>query len=172
MFLCAIGNSSSLETRCDFCSHRRRISSLDVQVAQNADRTPKPHLLSSLRQSSFQARRCLATSHDPPTARNVDLASRTPPYAKLLSRLEEVRRVLGSSRQLTLAEKILYSHLESPEESLMNNTNGGRNIRGQANLKLKPDRVAMQDASAQMALLQFMSCGLPSTAVPASIHCE
>jgi homoaconitase len=54
----------------------------------------------------------------------------------------------------------------------MNNTNGGRNIRGQANLKLKPDRVAMQDASAQMALLQFMSCGLPSTAVPASIHCE
>jgi homoaconitase len=71
-----------------------------------------------------------------------------------------------------LAEKILYSHLESPEESLMNNTNGGRNIRGQANLKLKPDRVAMQDASAQMALLQFMSCGLPSTAVPASIHCD
>ncbi|CAN9201434.1 unnamed protein product [Alternaria alternata] len=132
----------------------------------------RPHLLSSLRQSSFQARRCLATSHDPPTARNVDLASRTPPYAKLLSRLEEVRRVLGSSRQLTLAEKILYSHLESPEESLMNNTNGGRNIRGQANLKLKPDRVAMQDASAQMALLQFMSCGLPSTAVPASIHCD
>jgi hypothetical protein len=54
----------------------------------------------------------------------------------------------------------------------MNNTNGGRDIRGQANLKLKPDRVAMQDASAQMALLQFMSCGLPSTAVPASIHCD
>ncbi|MBE7158770.1 MAG: aconitate hydratase, partial [Rhodospirillales bacterium] len=45
-------------------------------------------------------------------------------------------------------------------------------IRGNATLKLKPDRVAMQDASAQMALLQFMSCGLPSTAVPASIHCD
>ncbi|KAI0612824.1 Aconitate hydratase mitochondrial [Pyrenophora tritici-repentis] len=129
-------------------------------------------LLPSLRQTSLQTRRCLATSHNPPTARNVDIASRTPPYAKLLSRLEEVRRVLGSSRQLTLAEKILYSHLESPEESLLSNTNGGRDVRGQANLKLKPDRVAMQDASAQMALLQFMSCGLPSTAVPASIHCD
>jgi homoaconitase len=73
---------------------------------------------------------------------------------------------------LTLAEKILYSHLENPEESLLSNTNNGKDIRGKANLKLKPDRVAMQDASAQMALLQFMSCGLPSTAVPASIHCD
>jgi homoaconitase len=80
--------------------------------------------------------------------------------------------VLGSSRHLTLAEKILYAHLENPEESLLSNTNNGRDIRGQANLKLKPDRVAMQDASAQMALLQFMSCGLGSTAVPASIHCD
>lgn len=83
-----------------------------------------------------------------------------------------MRRVLGESRQLTLAEKILYSHLESPEESLLSNTNNGKDIRGNANLKLKPDRVAMQDASAQMALLQFMSCGLASTAVPASIHCD
>ena len=80
--------------------------------------------------------------------------------------------MLGSSRQLTLAEKILYAHLESPEESLLSGTNDGRDIRGQANLKLKPDRVAMQDASAQMALLQFMSCGLGKTAVPASIHCD
>ncbi|CAO2658765.1 Nn.00g064880.m01.CDS01, partial [Neocucurbitaria sp. VM-36] len=125
-----------------------------------------PHLPST-------SRRHLATTHDlPSTTPTVDLTSRTPPYPKLLSRLQEVRRVLGSSRQLTLAEKILYSHLESPEESLLSNTNHGRDIRGQANLKLKPDRVAMQDASAQMALLQFMSCGLPSTAVPASIHCD
>jgi homoaconitase len=125
--------------------------------------------LSSLRTST---RRCLATSHDLPSARNIDVASRTPPYPKLLARLAEVRRVLGSSRQLTLAEKILYAHLENPEESLLSNTNNGRDIRGQANLKLKPDRVAMQDASAQMALLQFMSCGLGQTAVPASIHCD
>lgn len=98
--------------------------------------------------------------------------SRIPPYPKILRKFEEVRRVLGSQRALTLAEKILYSHLDNPEESLLSNTNNGRDIRGQANLKLKPDRVAMQDASAQMALLQFMSCGLPSTAVPASIHCD
>ena len=100
-----------------------------------------------------------------------DLASRTPPYPKLLQRLHQVRRILPD-RPLTLAEKILYSHLESPEESLLTGTNNGADIRGKANLKLKPDRVAMQDASAQMALLQFMSCGLPTTAVPASIHCD
>jgi homoaconitase len=80
--------------------------------------------------------------------------------------------VIGHNRPLTLAEKILYSHLENAEESLLTNTSNGADIRGKANLKLKPDRVAMQDASAQMALLQFMSCGLPSTAVPASIHCD
>ena len=66
----------------------------------------------------------------------------------------------------------MYSHLDNPEESLLSNTQNGRSIKGNATLKLKPDRVAMQDASAQMALLQFMSCGLPSTAVPTSIHCD
>ncbi|KAH6674650.1 putative aconitate hydratase 2 [Halenospora varia] len=101
-----------------------------------------------------------------------DIESRTPPYPKLLKRLYDVRRILGPARQLTLAEKILYSHLDNPEESLLSNTDNGLNIRGNANLKLKPDRVAMQDASAQMALLQFMTCNLPSTAVPASIHCD
>ena len=99
-----------------------------------------------------------------------DVASRTPPYTKLLERLREVRRIL--SRPLTLAEKILFSHLENVEESLLEGTSNGAAIRGRATLKLKPDRVAMQDASAQMALLQFMTCGLPSTAVPASIHCD
>jgi homoaconitase len=83
-----------------------------------------------------------------------------------------VRRVLGTQR-LTLAEKILYSHLDNVEESLLSeNTNNGRDVRGNANLKLRPDRVNMQDASAQMALLQFMSCNLPQTAIPASIHCD
>ena len=80
--------------------------------------------------------------------------------------------MLGEGAQLTYAEKILYSHLDSVEESLLSNTHNGKEIRGNATLKLKPDRVAMQDASAQMALLQFMSCGLPSTAVPTSIHCD
>ncbi|KAI5208093.1 putative aconitate hydratase 2 [Aureobasidium subglaciale] len=129
-------------------------------------------LASSVSRGSI-ARRHLATAADAsvqqPSA--AELASRTPPYPKLLRRLSEVRRILPD-RALTLAEKILYSHLESPEESLLTGTNNGADIRGKANLKLKPDRVAMQDASAQMALLQFMSCGLPNTAVPASIHCD
>lgn len=82
-----------------------------------------------------------------------------------------MRRVLGAQR-LTLAEKILYSHLDNVEESLLSNTNNGKDIRGKANLKLRPDRVNMQDASAQMALLQFISCNVPRTAIPASIHCD
>ncbi|KAL9115571.1 MAG: hypothetical protein Q9187_007274, partial [Circinaria calcarea] len=112
----------------------------------------------------------VTTSSNTPAHSN--LASGTPPYPRILKKLSDARRVLGTSRRLTLAEKILYSHLESPEESLLSNTQNGTKVRGNANLKLKPDRVAMQDASAQMALLQFMSCGLPSTAVPASIHCD
>lgn len=94
-----------------------------------------------------------------------------PVYETLYTKYAEVRRVLGSQR-LTLAEKILYSHLNNVEENLLTNTNNGRDIRGKANLPLKPDRVNMQDASAQMALLQFMACNLPQTAIPASIHCD
>ncbi|KAJ9642578.1 aconitate hydratase [Coniosporium tulheliwenetii] len=105
-------------------------------------------------------RRHLASAHASTSPAAADVSSRTPPYPKLLSKLSEVRHILDK-RPLTLAEKILYSHLDRPAD-----------IRGQANLKLKPDRVAMQDASAQMALLQFMTCGLPTTAVPASIHCD
>ncbi|KAI9773834.1 MAG: aconitate hydratase [Geoglossum simile] len=118
----------------------------------------------------FQVRR-LATATAASTSRP-DISSRAPPYPKLLQKLRDVRSILGPSRKLSLAEKILYSHLDNPEESLLSNTSNGSRVRGFANLKLKPDRVAMQDASAQMALLQFMSCGLPSTAVPASIHCD
>ena len=101
-----------------------------------------------------------------------ELSSRIPPYRRIINTLLHVRRILGSDRKLTLAEKILYSHLVDPEDALLSNTRNGASIRGNANLKLKPDRVAMQDASAQMAILQFMSCGLPSTAVPTSIHCD
>ncbi|KAK9332765.1 aconitase family-domain-containing protein [Lipomyces starkeyi] len=97
----------------------------------------------------------------------VEFKTRTPPYAALLTRLDKVREILN--RPLTLAEKILYSHVVDPEEAF-----AGKNgqIRGETYLKLNPDRVAMQDASAQMALLQFMTCGMDSTAVPASIHCD
>ncbi|KAF8422118.1 putative aconitate hydratase 2 [Tirmania nivea] len=112
--------------------------------------------------------RGLATATQIPSP-HPDVANRTPPYQKLVKNLSEVRRVLGDATGLTLTEKILYSHLDNPEESL-----GGRNgkVRGDAYLKLKVDRVAMQDASAQMALLQFMTCNLPNTSVPASIHCD
>ena len=95
-----------------------------------------------------------------------------PSYSKIIKGLESVRQVLGNASRLTLSEKILYSHLNNVEESLLSNTSNGRDIRGNAVLKLRPDRVAMQDASAQMAMLQFMSCGLPSTALPTSIHCD
>ncbi|TLD33566.1 hypothetical protein PspLS_01481 [Pyricularia sp. CBS 133598] len=94
-----------------------------------------------------------------------------PIYEKLYSNYRLVRKVLGKQR-LTLAEKILYSHLDDVEASLLTGTKNGTDIRGNANLQLKPDRVNMQDASAQMALLQFMSCNLPQTAIPASIHCD
>ncbi|KAL8806321.1 MAG: hypothetical protein Q9223_004804 [Gallowayella weberi] len=117
-------------------------------------------------------RRRFATETTPTSPVQSDVSSRTPPYARILKNLQRVRSILGGNRQLTLAEKILYSHLDNPEESLLSNTQNGASIRGNANLKLKPDRVAMQDASAQMALLQFMSCGLSSSAVPASIHCD
>ncbi|EMG48779.1 putative mitochondrial aconitase, partial [Candida maltosa Xu316] len=95
--------------------------------------------------------------------------SRTPPYAKLIENLSTVKKILNN-QPLTLAEKILYSHLSNPEESII--SSNVADIRGQQYLKLNPDRVAMQDASAQMALLQFMTCGMSSTAVPASIHCD
>lgn len=115
--------------------------------------------------------RTLATASPSSGAAASSVQSRTPPYAKLLKRLAFIRQILPS-RSLSLAEKILFSHLGNPEESLLENTSNGSNIRGNATLKLSPDRVAMQDASAQMALLQFMSCGMSSTAVPASIHCD
>ncbi|KAG7886693.1 hypothetical protein KL938_000346 [Ogataea parapolymorpha] len=95
--------------------------------------------------------------------------SRTPPYEKLINKLFKVKHILNN-QPLTLAEKILYAHLVEPEE--LSGSTSSRDIRGNKYLKLNPDRVAMQDASAQMALLQFMTCGMASTAVPASIHCD
>lgn len=131
---------------------------------------PRGTHLQSLIARSRQGRIPRTRSFATPSFNNSN--PRIPPYLKLVKNYGKVKEVLGKSTALTLAEKILYSHLDNAEESLLTNTNGGRNIRGIANLKLKPDRVAMQDASAQMALLQFMTCNLPSTAIPASIHCD
>ncbi|GFR74171.1 aconitate hydratase, mitochondrial [Elysia marginata] len=68
------------------------------------------------------------------------------------------------NRPLTLSEKILYGHLDDPKNQDIQ--------RGESYLKLRPDRVAMQDATAQMAMLQFISSGLPKVAVPSTIHCD
>ncbi|KAH8120263.1 aconitate hydratase [Phellopilus nigrolimitatus] len=92
-----------------------------------------------------------------------DCSTITPPYARLVENLGRVRKLLND-KPLTLAEKILYSHIHEPEKTLA----GKENLRGEY-LQLRPQRVAMQDASAQ---LQFMSAGLPSCAVPTSIHCD
>merc|ERR1712004_670545 len=84
------------------------------------------------------------------------------PYEKLVKTLEVVKGRLN--RPLTLSEKILYSHLDNPENQDI--------VRGESYLRLRPDRVAMQDATAQMAMLQFISSGLPKVAVPSTIHCD
>ncbi|KAF9276161.1 Aconitate hydratase mitochondrial, partial [Linnemannia elongata] len=65
---------------------------------------------------------------------------------------------------MTLAEKIVYGHLDDAHNQDIE--------RGKSYLKLRPDRVACQDATAQMALLQFMSAGLPNVAVPSTVHCD
>ena len=83
-------------------------------------------------------------------------------YQAIADKLEIVRSRLA--RPLTLGEKILYGHLDKPEEQEI--------ARGQSYLHLRPDRVAMQDATAQMAILQFLASGLPQTAVPTTVHCD
>ncbi len=83
-------------------------------------------------------------------------------YSKFDRAVPIGRKRLG--RPLTLAEKILISHLADPENQDLE--------RGVAYAELYPDRVAMQDATAQMALLQFMTAGLKSVAVPSTVHCD
>ncbi len=84
-------------------------------------------------------------------------------YDALPERVEEAKKVLG--RPLTLTEKILYTHLH-PESPLQNYT------RAKDYVFFAPDRVAMQDATAQMALLQFMMAGRDNVAVPSTVHCD
>ena len=83
-------------------------------------------------------------------------------YRSLAAKILLGRKRLG--RPLTLAEKILFSHAADP--------NSQEFVRGKSYLLLRPDRVAMQDATAQMAILQFMLAGRKSTAVPTTIHCD
>jgi len=83
-------------------------------------------------------------------------------YSALPAKIEAARKMLG--KPLTLTEKILYSHMAELPASA--------HTRGAAYVDFNPDRVAMQDATAQMALLQFMSAGIPKVAVPSTVHCD
>ena len=84
-------------------------------------------------------------------------------YSSLSRKVDEAREHLH--RPMTLAEKILYAHLY--DESKMTAYR-----RGEDYVDFRPDRVAMQDATAQMALLQFMNAGKEQSAVPATVHCD
>ncbi|MDP4213776.1 MAG: aconitate hydratase [Bacteroidota bacterium] len=83
-------------------------------------------------------------------------------YAGMPSKIAAAKKITGKA--FTLAEKILYSHLFS--ETIQNYS------RGNDYVDFAPDRVAMQDATAQMALLQFMTCGRDRVAVPSTVHCD
>jgi aconitate hydratase len=83
-------------------------------------------------------------------------------YKKMEKNLAVVRKRLG--RPLNLMEKVVLGHLADPENQDLQS--------GKSFLLLNPDRVAMQDATAQMALLQFMSAGVAQTAVPSTVHCD
>ena len=89
-----------------------------------------------------------------------DLVSRT--YATIDKRLAVIRPRLG--RPLSLADKVLLGHLHDPANADLRP--------GESYIQLEPDRVAMQDATAQMALLQFAQAGIPRTLTPTTVHCD
>jgi aconitate hydratase len=84
-------------------------------------------------------------------------------YSRLGERVDAAKKVVG--RPLTLTEKILYAHLYDGNATASYE-------RGKSYVEFAPDRVAMQDATAQMALLQFMSAGKKKVAVPSTVHCD
>ncbi|MBK6684957.1 MAG: aconitate hydratase [Deltaproteobacteria bacterium] len=92
---------------------------------------------------------------------SIDMIRRV--YEAMGAKHEAARKFLG--RPLTLAEKILFAHMKDP-------TGQGKIERKKSYVDLYPDRVAMQDATAQMALLQFMHAGMEQAAVPSTVHCD
>ena len=112
-------------------------------------------------------RRTFATVNDSALTKKVEMTNWEKGhfinYAGMNETLNIVRKRLNN-KPLTYAEKILYSHLDDPH---------GQDIeRGKSYLKLRPDRVACQDATAQMAILQFMSSGMDAVATPTTVHCD
>jgi len=116
--------------------------------------------------ASGKAKRCLATAAERIGDRKVAMSlfeqDKYINYQRIEDNLAVVRSRLN--RKLTLSEKILYGHLDNPHDADIR--------RGASYLNLRPDRVACQDATAQMALLQFQSAGLPTVAVPSTVHCD
>ena len=92
-----------------------------------------------------------------------DIAMIKATYARLAARVEAARKV--TNKPLTASEKILYSHLWDGAATQVFN-------RGVDYVDFAPDRIACQDATAQMALLQFMQAGKPKVAVPTTVHCD
>src|SRR5690606_1233054 len=92
---------------------------------------------------------------------DIDMIKRV--YATMEERVNKAREIVG--RPLTLSEKILYSHLwdGNPAKAYE---------RGKDYVDFAPDRIACQDATAQMALLQFMQAGKSKVAVPTTVHCD
>ncbi len=94
-----------------------------------------------------------------------DLAMIKKVYADFGNRVVAAKAKLG--RSMTFAEKVLFAHLDVPVDQ-----HTELPTRGVSYVDFRPDRVAMQDATAQMALLQFMSAGMPRVAVPSTVHCD
>lgn len=84
-------------------------------------------------------------------------------YSRMIERVDEARNIVG--KPLTLSEKILYNHLWDGKPSTVFS-------RGKDYVDFAPDRIACQDATAQMALLQFMQAGKKKVAVPTTVHCD
>lgn len=97
------------------------------------------------------------------TKQQVTSSEVAPLYSTMAEKCRQARQL--AQRSLTLAEKILFAHLHGWNGSALP-------VRGQSNVFLRPDRVAMQDATAQMALLQFMQAGLDKVYVPTTVHCD
>jgi len=100
--------------------------------------------------------------HPIPAPVDPDVTVTTQLFGQLAERVAIGRRRL--ERPLTLAEKVLFNHLRDPDSQALE--------RGHSYAEFVPDRVAMQDATAQMALLQFMTAELPHVQVPTTIHCD
>ncbi|MBI3072099.1 MAG: aconitate hydratase [Deltaproteobacteria bacterium] len=100
------------------------------------------------------------TTHDARIDSTPEFVTRA--YERMVKNLEVIKKRVG--RPMTLAEKILLGHLAEPTTQELKP--------GESYLMLRPDRVAMQDATAQMALLQFEHAGRASVAVPTTVHCD